>query len=140
MSRSLSCSKSFRSLARWIPLLALQCCWSGLPAQQQTSVPSPSAMPDRVPIEVTPDHVRDLSSPHDPKNPLADPDIEARLGRIRAKEQQKRIVEDANRLVSLTALYRKALEEHGSATEQDGKLLLQIEKLAREVEVRMKGM
>ena len=49
-------------------------------------------------------------------------------------------MDDANRLVALTAQYRKALDAHGTPTEDDQKLLAQIEKLARDVKDRMRGM
>ena len=74
-------------------------------------------------------------------DPLRDsPELRDRLQRGRAAERQRRIVDDANRLVELTVQYRKALDAHGTATADDQKLLTQIEKLAREVKDRMRGM
>ncbi len=57
----------------------------------------------------------------------------------RAEERQRRMVEDANRLVVLTAQYRASITEHRGATAEDSKLLLNIEKLARSVKDRMRG-
>lgn len=67
-------------------------------------------------------------------------EIVERLKRSRERERQRRIVDDANRLVELTSRYRKALQEHPTATPENQKLLADIEKLAREVKDRMKGM
>ena len=58
----------------------------------------------------------------------------------RSAERQRRIVDDANRLVALTAQYRKSLEAHATPNQDDQKLLMQIEKLARDVKDRMRGM
>ena len=69
-----------------------------------------------------------------------DPVLRDRLEKSRATDRQRRIVDDANRLVSLTAQYRKSLEAHGTPTDEDQKLLAQIEKLARDVKDRMRGM
>lgn len=68
------------------------------------------------------------------------PGMRERLERGRAADRQRRIVDDANRLVALTAQYRKALDAHGTPTDDDQKLLVQIEKLARDVKDRMRGM
>ena len=68
------------------------------------------------------------------------PELRERLQKGRAADRQRRIVDDANRLVALTAQYRTALEAHGNPTGDDQKLLAQIEKLAREVKDRMRGM
>ncbi len=57
----------------------------------------------------------------------------------RAEERQRRMVEDANRLVVLTAQYRASVTEHRGATAEDSKLLVNIEKLARSVKDRMRG-
>ncbi len=74
-------------------------------------------------------------------DPLRDnPEMRDRLQKGRASDRQRRIVDDANRLVALTAQYRKALDAHGTPTEDDQKLLAQIEKLARDVKDRMRGM
>ncbi len=62
------------------------------------------------------------------------------LRKTREVERQRRIVDDASRLVKLTAQYRSDVERHGAVTAEDEKLLLQIEKLAREVKDRMRGM
>ena len=71
-------------------------------------------------------------------------DIDQRLedSRTRAREadRQKRMVEDANRLVTLAARYRASVSEHGSPTTEDARLLVDMEKLARSVKERMKGM
>lgn len=66
--------------------------------------------------------------------------LRSRLEHSRAGERQRRIVDDANRLVELTVQYRHAVDEHGTVTADDQKLLTQIEKLAREVKDRMRGM
>ncbi|MFN2975906.1 hypothetical protein [Terriglobus aquaticus] len=80
----------------------------------------------------------DASEENDPfRN---NPELRERLQKGRATERQRRIVDDANRLVVLTAQYRTALAAHGTATADDQKLLIQIEKLAREVKDRMRGM
>lgn len=72
------------------------------------------------------------------------PDLDQRLedSRVRAREadRQKRMVEDANRLVTLAARYRASVSEHGSPTMEDARLLVDMEKLARSVKERMKGM
>ncbi|WP_419806870.1 hypothetical protein [Terriglobus sp.] len=80
-------------------------------------------------------------SPGDEDDPFRDnPGLRERLRRSRAADRQRRIVDDANRLVALTAEYRKALDAHGTPTDNDQKLLVQIEKLARDVKDRMRGM
>ena len=126
----------------WYPLIFLALAASALSClHAQTSSPSPATgIPDHAPLTIEPDAIRNVDHPRDPKNPLDDPDIEARLARIRAKEQQKRIVEDANRLVALTARYRQALIGHGTPTVEDQKLLTEVEKLARSVKDRMNGL
>ena len=70
----------------------------------------------------------------------SDPVREYSRQRAREAERQRRIVDDANRLMKLTAQYRGDVERHGTVTADDEKLLLQIEKLAREVKDRMRGM
>ena len=50
------------------------------------------------------------------------------------------MVDDANRLVLLTAQYREALQKHGTPTPEDAKLLAEMERLARSVKDRMSGM
>lgn len=83
-------------------------------------------------------------SPTIPRFPgdIEEPDLfrENSRQRTRELERQRRIVDDANRLVKLTAQYRNDVEHHGAVTAEDQKLLLQIEKLAREVKDRMRGM
>ncbi len=73
-----------------------------------------------------------------------DPERDARLEHLRdytrAAERQKRMVDDANRLVALTTRYRASVSEHGKETAEDARLLLDIEKLARSVKDRMRGM
>lgn len=68
------------------------------------------------------------------------PGLRERMEKSRALDRQRRMVDDANRLVGLTAQYQKALEAHGTPTGDDQKLLAQIEKLARDVKDRMRGM
>lgn len=97
---------------------------------QMTTSPTPSQFPRG-----------DASRGPDEEDPFRNnPGLRDRLERSRAAERQRRIVDDANRLVELTVQYRKALDAHGTATADDQKLLTQIEKLAREVKDRMKGM
>ncbi len=59
--------------------------------------------------------------------------------RARETERQKRMVDDANRLVVLAARYRAGVSEHGSPTAEDARLLQDMEKLARSVKDRMRG-
>lgn len=66
--------------------------------------------------------------------------LETLRNHARETERQKRMVDDANRLVVLAARYRASISEHGSATVEDTRLLLEMEKLARSVKDRMRGM
>lgn len=75
------------------------------------------------------------------EDPLREhPELRERMERSRAADRQRRIVDDANRLVALTAQYRRSVADHGTPTGEDGKLLVQIEKLARDLKDRMRGM
>lgn len=89
------------------------------------------------------------SAPYGANSPYGETDgntseMERRLetARERAREvdRQKRMVEDANRLVALAARYRASLTEHEHATPEDARMLLEMEKLARSVKDRMRGM
>ena len=97
-------------------------------------------------IDTRPSTVPEVSRPGLPHGDAEDdpfrdnPQLRDRLQRGRAADRQRRIVDDANRLVALTAQYRKALDAHGTPTDDDQKLLVQIEKLARDVKDRMRGM
>ncbi len=113
-------------------LLIAACTRAAFSQQRQSNTQTPpSAYPpyaqgaNRFPGDLSPDE---------------DPARENSRQRAREKERQKRIVDDANRLVQLTAQYRTAVEQHGSVTADDQKLLMQIERLAREVKDRMRGM
>ncbi len=66
--------------------------------------------------------------------------LENLRNRAREADRQKRMVDDANRLVVLAARYRASISEHGSVTAEDTRLLLEMEKLARSVKDRMRGM
>ncbi len=72
--------------------------------------------------------------------PETDGRLENSRARAREQDRQKRMVDDANRLVALTARYRASVSEHGSATAEDTRMLLEMEKLARAVKDRMRGM
>lgn len=60
--------------------------------------------------------------------------------RAREADRQKRMVDDANRLLALALQYRTQVQKHGSATPEDERLLAEMEKLARSVKDRMRGM
>ena len=75
-----------------------------------------------------------------PFPPAYDDRLENSRAQARAAERQKRMVEDANRLVALTTRYRASVADHGTETIEDARMLLEIEKLARSVKDRMRGM
>lgn len=60
--------------------------------------------------------------------------------RARQADRQKRMVDDANRLLALAVQYRTEVQTHGSPTPEDERLLAEMEKLARSVKDRMRGM
>ena len=66
--------------------------------------------------------------------------LEHSRARAREADRQKRMVEDADRLVALAARYRASITEHEHATPEDTRMLLEMEKLARSVKDRMRGM
>ena len=72
--------------------------------------------------------------------PDAYPGLEHSRELARDKERHRKIVEDSNRLVKLTEQYRESVQRHGAATPEDAKLLLDVERLARSVKDRMRGM
>lgn len=78
-------------------------------------------------------------SPFDDMGPEIDQVAEHSRERARATERQKRMVEDANRLVALTKQYRDNVERQRGTTPEDARLLLDIQKLARSVKDRMRG-
>ncbi len=70
--------------------------------------------------------------------PESDRQGEISRAHARAEERQRRMVEDANRLVVLTERYRESIAQR-AANAEDAKLLLDIQKLARSVKDRMRG-
>lgn len=83
--------------------------------------------------------VPQVPNQQDMEDPWHTREMQEKLQRAREKDRQKRMVDAANRLVELTAQYRKQVGAHGEATAEDQKLLFEIEKLARDVKDRMKG-
>ncbi len=81
-----------------------------------------------------------MNGPYPGDGSEANARIETLRSMARAAERQKRMVEDADRLVALTTRYREHMLEHGEKTPDDARLLLEIEKLARSVKDRMRGM
>lgn len=69
-----------------------------------------------------------------------DQKLEHSRERARELDRQKRMVDDANRLLALAVQYRTQVQEHGSATPEDERILAEMEKLARSVKDRMRGM
>ncbi len=87
----------------------------------------------------------DPSSPLPPDRTAADserarldPAFEERVRNEREKQRQERIVADTNRLVALSTELLDGLERRGTASEEDRKHLIEIERLARAVKTRMK--
>jgi hypothetical protein len=78
-------------------------------------------------------------SPYGTDIPEADQRGEILREHARAEERQRRMVEDANRLVVLTERYRASISEQRGSNAEDAKLLLDIQKLARSVKDRMRG-
>lgn len=102
------------------------------PVLPRPSSPTPSTMQNTTPNVA--------HSPFELETNESDARMENLRARSRAEDRRKRMVEDANRLVALTARYRAAVEDHGKETPEDARLLLDIEKLARSVKDRMRGM
>ena len=114
-----------------LPLLAVILAWAQAAHAQ-------SSRPD-FPAQTQPNQ--------SPKNdPFGDDraalDQRLEISREHARElaRQKRMVDDANRLLALAVQYRTQVQQHGSATPEDEKLLAEMEKLARSVKDRMRGM
>ncbi len=72
--------------------------------------------------------------------PEAYPGVEHSREVAREKDRQRRMVEDSSRLVKLTEQYRESVQKHGASTPEDARLLLDVERLARSVKDRMRGM
>lgn len=75
---------------------------------------------------------RDADFPHNPA-------LERKLERAREAERQKRIVEETQKLLSLTLQYREATAGKEALTDDQRSMLVQIEKLARDIRNRMRG-
>lgn len=129
-----ACSSRGLSRAAWaIPLLALLFLgFHGVVSAQSTrnSYPAPS---QTAPPGANSDPFRDEHTAIDEK-------LQHSRERAREVDRQKRMVDDANRLLALALQFQTQVQKHGSATPEDERLLADMEKLARSVKDRMRGM